>query len=117
MVRNDQRRVYYWALLNEIRMLIDYVAANATHSIGEIHLKDPRSPSEEMMMGAILSRLDEINSELEHPSQAAAGHTIKPEDASTCPDLVAPALWRRRWSSDRYRAPGERDPSYARHAE
>jgi hypothetical protein len=43
-VKNDQRRAYYWALLNEIRMLVDYIAANATHTIGEIHIKDPLHP-------------------------------------------------------------------------
>jgi hypothetical protein len=81
-VKNDQRRAYYWALLNEIRMLVDYIAANATHTIGEIHIKDPRSPTEEMTIGAILSRLDEIDSELEHPPETAAERSIKPEDTA-----------------------------------
>jgi hypothetical protein len=34
-VKSDQRRAYYWALLNEIRMLVDYIAANATHTLAE----------------------------------------------------------------------------------
>jgi hypothetical protein len=82
MVRNDQRRAYYLALLNEIRMLVDYIAADATQTIAEIHIKDPRLPSEELTVGAILSRLDEVNSELEHPPEAAAERAIKPEDTA-----------------------------------
>src|ERR1700731_710345 len=81
-VKNDQRRAYYWALLNEIRMLVDYIAANATHTLGEIHIKDPRSPAHEMTIGAVLSRLDEIDSEFEHPSETAAERSIKPEDTA-----------------------------------
>src|SRR5229473_625933 len=73
---------YYLALLNEIRMLVDYIAADATQTIREIHIKDPRSPSEEMTIGAILSRLDEINSELEQQAEAAAERAIKPEDTA-----------------------------------
>jgi hypothetical protein len=82
MVKNDQRRAYYLALLNEIRMLVDYIVANPTQTIAELHIKDPRSPSEEMTIGAILSRLDEINSELEHPPEAASERAIKPEDTA-----------------------------------
>jgi hypothetical protein len=81
-VKNDQRRAYYWALLNEIRMLVDYIAANPTHSLGEIHIKDPRSHTEEISIDVILSRLDEIDSELEHPSEMSAEHSIKPEDTA-----------------------------------
>src|ERR1700730_4231777 len=81
-VKTDQRRAYYWALLNEIRMLVDYIAANATHTLGEIHIKDPRSPAHEMTIGAVLSRLDEIDSEFEHPSETAAERSIKPEDTA-----------------------------------
>jgi len=81
-VKSDQRRAYYWALLNEIRMLVDYIAANATHTLAEIHIKDPRLSTQEMTIGAILSRLDEIDSELEQPSETAAEHSIKPEDTA-----------------------------------
>ena len=81
-VKNDQRRAYYWALLNEIRMLVDYIAANADHTLGEIHLKDPRPPAEEMSIGAILSRLDEIDVELGHSSETAAECSIRPEDTA-----------------------------------
>src|ERR1700687_5582666 len=81
-VKNDQRRAYDWALLNEIRMLVDYIAANATHTIGELHIKDPRSPTEEMTIGAILSRLDEIDSELEHPSETTAEQRVKTEETA-----------------------------------
>jgi hypothetical protein len=35
-----------------------------------------------MTIGAILSRLDEIDSELEHPSEMAAERSIKPEDTA-----------------------------------
>jgi hypothetical protein len=80
--KNDQRRAYYWALLNEIRMLVDYIAANADHTLGEIHIKDPRPPAEEMSIGAILSRLDEIDVELGHPSETAGACAIKPEDTA-----------------------------------
>jgi hypothetical protein len=82
MVKNDRRRAYYLALLNEIRMLVDYIAANPTQTIGEIHIKDPGSPSEEMTIGAILSRLDEINSQLEHPQEAAAEPAIESADTA-----------------------------------
>jgi hypothetical protein len=81
-VKSDQRRAYYWALLNEIRMLVDYIAANATHTLAEIHIKDPRSSTQEMTIGTILSRLDEIDSELEQPSETAAERSIKPEDTA-----------------------------------
>jgi hypothetical protein len=81
-VKNDQRRAYYWALLHEIRMLVDYIAANPAHTLGEIHIKDPRSPTEEISIDVILSRLDEIDSELEHPSETSGERSLKPEDTA-----------------------------------
>jgi hypothetical protein len=81
-VKTDQRRAYYWALLNEIRMLVDYIAAHATHTLGEVHVKDPRSPEEAMTIGAVLSRLDEIDSEFEHPTETVTERRIKPEDSA-----------------------------------
>jgi hypothetical protein len=63
-------------------MLVDYIAANADHTLGEIHIKDPRPPAEEMSIGAILSRLDEIDVELGHPSETAGACAIKPEDTA-----------------------------------
>jgi hypothetical protein len=82
-VKSDQRRAYYWALLNEIRMLVDYIAANATHTLAEIHIKEPLSPTQEMTIGTILSRLDDIDSEFdEQPSETASERSIKPGDAA-----------------------------------
>ena len=53
VVKHDQRRAYYLALLSEIRMLVDYIVADTTQTIAEIHIKDPRSPSEEMTIGEL----------------------------------------------------------------
>jgi hypothetical protein len=82
MVKNDRRGAYYRALLSENRMLVDYIAANATKDIWEIRLKDTRSPCQEMTTSEILSRLDEISSMLAHPPEAAAGRTIAPQDTA-----------------------------------
>ena len=48
MVPNGRQSAYYSALLSENRMLVDYIAANATKNISEICLKDTRAPFGEM---------------------------------------------------------------------
>jgi len=80
MVQNGRRRAYYSAVLSENRMLVDYIAANATKNIAEICLKDTRPPFVEMTIGPILSRLDEISSALEHSTDTACA--IAAEDAA-----------------------------------
>jgi hypothetical protein len=82
MVKNEPRRAYYLALLNEIRMLVDYIAATATKTIGEIQIKDLRSPHAEANIGGILMRLDEISAEFERPSEAETASVIKAEDTA-----------------------------------
>ena len=89
MVPNGRRSAYYSALLSENRMLVDYIAANATQNIAEICLKDTRPPFVEMTIGPILSRLDEISSALEHSTDASC--TIAADDAAllqTLPDVI-----------------------------
>jgi hypothetical protein len=82
MAQNARRSAYYSALLNENRMLVDYIAAHTTKNIAEICLKDTRSPLEDMTIGLILSRLDEISSVLESSKDAFSQSTIAADDAA-----------------------------------
>jgi hypothetical protein len=56
-----ERVKYLRALLSEIRMLVDYLAAGSARTLGEIKISDPSStPPVELDAGGLLLRLSEI---------------------------------------------------------
>jgi hypothetical protein len=69
-----ERRRHRRALLSEIRMLVDFVAASSVRTLGDIAVNDPgSSPPSTLDAGQLLVRLDEIDERI-------ADNTAVPSD-------------------------------------
>jgi hypothetical protein len=60
---DGKRLAYERALLSEIRMLLDYIAAQPDKDLADLGIKDPEHPGSELGVGDILARLDRIETE------------------------------------------------------
>lgn len=68
------RRHFESALLSEVRMLLDYVAADPTLSLADLTIPDPANPANALTSNDILIRLDEIEEAGSHSDKLASGH-------------------------------------------
>jgi hypothetical protein len=61
----DEKRVAYErAVLSEIRMLLDYLAADFNNSVSGICIKDRKSPGQDLDIGGVLVRLVNIETQI-----------------------------------------------------
>lgn len=64
---SDDRKNYGRAILSEIRVMLDYLAANPATTIQDLKFDDPENPKEKLGLGLadVLARLDAIDEGLE----------------------------------------------------
>jgi hypothetical protein len=67
----DDRKKYAKAILSEIRVMLDYLAANPAKTIQDLKFDDPEKPTEKLglTLSDVLARLDAIDEKLEEASQ------------------------------------------------
>ncbi|MBN9509137.1 MAG: hypothetical protein J0I21_08475 [Alphaproteobacteria bacterium] len=71
MLEFDERRLAYErSVLSEIRMLLDYLAAQPDQSLADFRIRDGKSAGADLDIGAIVARLGEIERRISGPGAA-----------------------------------------------